>query len=121
MGSKPFLLNFHPEVILEFRQNSREISSVIKRRNSSGKNNDVEYVNFPLIPASEPVNVIYPYTSKRKVAFYGESIKSEHKNKITGDLTHLYARVDSLCSSSLSNANEFKRVSKDILSRSKFG
>lgn len=68
-----------------------------------------------LFPDHEPDNLIYPYLSKRKVTQFREVINKTETNAVTGDLAHLYPKVDRLTNPSLPAHKEYMEACKDIL------
>jgi len=48
------------------------------------------------IPEQEPLNLIYPYLSKRKVGGYNEGINVNSANSVDGNFGNLYSKIDRL-------------------------
>lgn len=64
----------------------------------------------------EPNNLIYPFLSKRKVSGYSSSVNSSATNIVTGDFTHLVAKVDDLVCGVKKNASiDFFKACEKIL------
>lgn len=55
-----------------------------------------EPIDFLSADQAEPFNLIYPYFSHRKVQEYREEVNSSASLAVTGNLTHLTAKVDRL-------------------------
>lgn len=97
--------------------NSGTITANIHR--GSGFNWSVSSTNgqnsFTLLPDAEPGNAIYPYSSKRKVGDFSEDIRVSHSNSVTGNLQHLYAKIDRLNNPDFPAHNEYKSACINIL------
>lgn len=52
--------------------------------------------SFNRIPETEPLNLIYPYLSKRKTVHYQDAINEENANSVHGNFTNLYSKIDRL-------------------------
>jgi predicted ATPase len=73
-------------------------------------------VQYPYqIPNEEPNNFIYPYLSKRKVFGFSELINSQATNSVSGNFTHLSAKVDRLRDSDLPEHQEFMDSCNEII------
>jgi AAA15 family ATPase/GTPase len=79
------------------------------------KNRNVLSDKSSLIMDIEPENFIYPFLSKRKVTKYNEDVGKYYANKVSGDLSNLYAKVDSINTDGLSEKDEYVRACEDIL------
>src|SRR4051812_15339716 len=49
---------------------------------------------LPLIANEEPQNLLYPYTSKRKVTAFHEDVRLGVQTAVSGDLSNIVAKVD---------------------------
>jgi AAA15 family ATPase/GTPase len=116
--NKSFLEENHPHIFFRFNKYNSEVNAIIpslditKPFNEPIKDN---HSKFFFINSNEPDNLIYSHLSKRKVSYGEESVKSEYKNKITGDYRYLNSKIDGLCSSSLPSGDEFRKICKDVL------
>lgn len=72
-------------------------------------------LNNSQILNQEPNNFIYPYLSKRKVAGFKESINLNVTNSVTGDLLHLYAKIDRICNPQMPAYSEYFQACQDII------
>jgi predicted ATPase len=72
-------------------------------------------VSGNIFPESEPDNLIYPYLSKRKVTQFREVINKAEANAVTGELSHLYAKVDRLTNPSVPAHKAYMNACRDIL------
>lgn len=73
-------------------------------------------VRIAVAPSKEPGNPIYPYLSRRKAAAYDEAVNSSTASTVTGNLRHLYAKVDKVTSSGHGQTRQlFERACKDTL------
>ncbi|MEA5565796.1 ATP-dependent nuclease [Anabaena sp. UHCC 0399] len=72
-------------------------------------------LNNEQILNKEPNNFIYPYLSKRKVAGFNESINLNITNSVTGDLLHLYAKIDRICNPQMPAYSEYFQACQDII------
>lgn len=117
-GSKSFPKEFHPYVFFRFEKYNSEVFGFIPSLKITHPSRepirDYHSRFFPL-DSNEPNNLIYSHLSKRKVNYGDETVKSEYKNKVTGDYRYLNSKIDGLCSSSLPNGEEFRKICKDVL------
>jgi AAA15 family ATPase/GTPase len=67
------------------------------------------------IPNQEPFNFIYPYLSKRKVIDFSETINLQATNLVSGNFTHLSAKVDRLCNAEIPEHREFIESCREII------
>jgi AAA15 family ATPase/GTPase len=117
-GNKCFYKENLPQINFRFSENSREIYGFIPTvdtAESSRESTKDSRSKFLGIEPNEPNNLIYSHLSKRKVNYGDEAVKSEYKNKVTGDYRYLNSKIDGLCSSSLSSGEEFRRICIDVL------
>jgi hypothetical protein len=49
-----------------------------------------------LFKEQEPLNLIYPYLSKRKTVNYNSTINQTNANSVSGNFTNLYSKIDRL-------------------------
>ncbi|MEA5549473.1 AAA family ATPase [Anabaena cylindrica UHCC 0172] len=71
--------------------------------------------NTSLIKDTEEQNFIYPFLSKRKVTKYNEEVGEYYANKVLGNFSNLYAKVDRISGDGLLEKDEFVRVCEKIL------
>lgn len=117
-GNKSFHKECHPFVVFRFNKINTEVMGFIPSlgvENPSSEPIKDNHSKFFYIQSSEPYNLIYSHLSKRKVSYGDESVKSEYKNKVTGDYRYLNSKIDGLCSSSLPQGEDFRKICKDVL------
>lgn len=66
------------------------------------------------IDATEPNNVIYPFTAKRKVSQYQETVNITTTNAVTGNLSNLYPKIARLCDRYEPGHELYNRVTEEI-------
>lgn len=66
-------------------------------------------------PSAEPNNVIYPYFSKRKVIQYSPLVDETSTNSVTGNHTHLFAKIDRINSQQFDFYPDYKKACLNIL------
>ncbi|QSV67690.1 MAG: ATP-binding protein [Aphanizomenon flos-aquae DEX188] len=87
---------------------------LIKSKNSSEFTPLFSFNQFK-ISNKEPVNFIYPYLSKRKVVNFNESINLDSANLVTGDLYHLYAKIDRIHNPQIPAYKQYLQACEDII------
>ncbi|MEQ9168971.1 MAG: AAA family ATPase, partial [Fulvivirga sp.] len=71
---------------------------------------------FRNIPQKEPLNLIYPYLSRRKAANFNDQINEEHANSVLGNFQHLYSKIDRLVTPQFQPGNtEYVKACNEIL------
>ena len=90
--------NKHPQLELTFQQNG----AISKGRP-------------PQFAATEPINFIYPYFSKRKVTNFNEDVRLELEREINETLSNIVAKVDRLANKNHPMHDEFEKACKNIL------
>ncbi|MBW4503446.1 MAG: AAA family ATPase [Scytonema hyalinum WJT4-NPBG1] len=63
----------------------------------------------------EPRNFIYPYLSKRKVDGFNETINLQAASSVTGNLLHLYAKIDRISNPEMPANEQYVKACQDIL------
>ena len=96
-----------------------DIGQVIKKLNESSIESNFTSskarAGFSPFPDKEPVNLLYPYLSKRKVGKYDESINLGATNAVTGDFKFLTAKIARLCGVTHPNSNEYLTACEEII------
>lgn len=78
-----------------------------------GKTGDVS-LSYDILN-KEPYNFIYPYLSKRKVSSFNETINSDVATSVTGNLLHIYAKIDRICNTEMPAYKQYFQACQDIL------
>ncbi len=68
-----------------------------------------------LIEQREPKNFVYPYLSKRKVVGYSEDVRDQFALAVTGNLQHLYAKIDKVSNPEKPAYSSYVDACKQIL------
>jgi predicted ATPase len=66
-------------------------------------------------PAVEPYNFIYPFLSKRKVPELQEQVGTQFSNSVSGNFTHIVAKVDRISTDGLPKKEEYIKACREIL------
>ncbi|MCA9374354.1 AAA family ATPase [Candidatus Peregrinibacteria bacterium] len=103
-------------------QNNREVLDrfilyLHKNDRFFGRNdNDNLSRGLNVFPETEPNNLIYPYLSKRKVGKFSSQINENNTNTVSGNLSHLYSKIDRLVTPQFQPGNsQYIKACKDIL------
>ncbi|NOS94617.1 MAG: AAA family ATPase [Cyclobacteriaceae bacterium] len=68
------------------------------------------------IPEHEPLNLIYPYLSKRKTAGYQDVINESNANSVIGNFTNLFSKIDRLVTPQFQPGNrQYVKACDEIL------
>ena len=71
-----------------------------------GKSDDSLSTHFEIIPEMEPLNLIYPYLSKRKTVDYKSEMTEKNANAVMGNFENLYSKIDRLITPQLQPGNQ---------------
>jgi AAA15 family ATPase/GTPase len=81
-----------------------------------GKEDNSVTTNLANIPELEPLNLIYPYLSKRKTVKYANQINESNANAVVGNFVNLYSKIDRLVTPQFQPANnEYVKACNSIL------
>lgn len=81
-----------------------------------GRIDGTESGNVRTIPEQEPLNLIYPYLSKRKTVSYIELMNESNANAVSGNFSNLYSKIDRLVTPQVQPANKnYIEACKNIL------
>ncbi|GAB4036283.1 ATP-dependent nuclease [Spirosoma gilvum] len=95
-------------------QGRDEIRRSINMFDKANPSNRLE-VNFDPYVRLANRNLIYPYFSSRKVINYSKSILRTEREKVDGNLTNLFAKIDSLTSSNKNKSILYREACENIL------
>lgn len=124
-------LNFITTEDFRVGSNQQNIEIYLQQKNHSPIPSNIEVISVNLaagvlmgspgniqvvkIPNTEPLNFIYPYLSKRKVAGYAEQINIQSANTIMSNMQNLYAKVDKICNPQLPAYEKYVSACKNTL------
>lgn len=113
-------LVFEPEICLisgnYITMNNFEYRINLDNEIQNSYNHTRYFGSESLIPSIEPHNIVYPFTSKRKVYAYSDEINATSARNVNGNLSNLYAKVDRIMNSERQPAfDEYKTACLDIL------
>lgn len=72
-------------------------------------------IAFPELVAKEPYNFIYPFFSRRRIVTYSPQVNLASTTAVTGDLTHLYSKIDRISNPNFPAYNEYVQACDEIL------
>lgn len=112
----------NPNQTIDFNLYKRQVLFTLGNSNQGlikrQYDHSIPEISFATIPQTEQgnANFIYPYLSNRKTSHYSEGVTEHDTNRVTGNFSNLYAKIDRIANPQFQPAHdEYMKACDDIL------